>query len=437
MRAPFVFALALTCAFFSAELPGQLASVPGGPPAPPPAPTKPPPQPRGRVTGTVICGDTRQPARGAVVMLALLPKAKDVKPQSNGMQLSAHVGVSGSFEIDHVPPGEYGVMAFQQGYLSVLDRLDAQAIGAMIGGGGDAERNASFFTAMEGGPTVTVAGDGTATTEIVIERGAAISGRILYADGAPASSVSLVAEDAGASETKTKDLQAQINPVAMMKSLLIHQSSATDDLGRFRVSGLKPGKYRLAAVPPIDLTQGGDEFGFGIMVAGLADPRQLRFYAGDTYHRKKAKIYELNAGDEVTEVEIRLPIDGFHTVRGHVTAVDGRPINMGQLSLTSTDDDSLVYYGQLDLEGGFQIHAVLPGTYTLQVKQARIGGIPAGMPAEVYPISQLQPINAFADGTTAVLVKEADVNGVALSLTETAMPPSVAPGQPPAEPSDD
>ena len=83
---------------------------------------------------------------------------------------------------------------------------------------------------------------------MTLERGAAVSGHVLYSDGSPATQVSIDVEDTRAKPAASNKPEDNINVGMVSRMLFTHQSSGTDDQGRFRIAGLRPGKYRVAAV---------------------------------------------------------------------------------------------------------------------------------------------------------------------------------------------
>ena len=437
MRAAIVLPLAMTTALLlsaSSLLAQGVADQPAPVPGPPdqsqaqqvqPALSK-PTLPRGRITGTVYCGDTRQPARGATVMAMRIPTKGDTRP--GGPQFMAHVGTSGSYVLDHVSPGEYAVVAMLPGYLSALD--DIPSVPAVAG----QDPQATMLNVLAQHGTVNVPPETAVTRDLVLERGAAISGRVLYSDGSPATQVTISVEDTEA-PPKPPTNEAAFDMGAMLRTLITHQSPGTDDLGHFRIAGIKPGKYRIAIVEPpsTDTGTAGDQL--GMVFAGIANPKALRFYAGGTVHKKEAKTYELRTGDELNGLDIQLPIDGLHFVRGAVSAVDGRSLNMGSLTLTDTSDDALVFYAALGFDGAFQFGSIPPGTYTLAVKDARIGAAPGNVDPDYLSQMALAATNAFADDSISVIVKDTDLTGVSLTLTEVPVPknattPDTNPGDP-------
>ena len=406
---PLVFALVAVAAPLRAQAPAADAATPQQPDSSTNSanPVKVPAFPRGRITGTVFCGDTRTPARGATVLLSTPPG----KPGSNNVQSiqkTTHVSVDGTYSFEHIPAGEYTVLAFLQGYLSVLDDLPADLT--------DPATQNDFLAILSSHGLTTLAPDGIATANIVLERGGALSGRVLYADGATASQLIVTAEKSSAGDPK---IPFQLNAMALMKAMMTQSSYSTDDLGRFRISGLKPGTYRVVVTQSSsgEGEMGGD--GMGMIAGMIGDPRGLHFYSGDTFHKKAAKTFELRAGDEITGIDFRLPVDGLHAVRGLLTAPDGRTVNTAQLTLTDTADPSFVFSTTPDQEGAFSFNSVPPGTYTLSSKNAVI--TPPPPPPDTAPQPGAYngtPTAAFADATAPVIVKESDLSGVSITLTE-------------------
>ncbi len=389
---------------------------------------------RGRITGHVLCDDTHRPARGAFVLLVPVPA-----PGSRGIPPGAtttmnHVGSDGTYSIEHLPPGEYTVLAFFPGYLSAADDVLAEQIEH------EAPQTSLDRDLFLPNGTVSLRGTETANFDISLHRGAAISGRVLYSDGAPAAQITLVLENTAAKPPKdpAKTQEQEMN-AALSRRVFTHQNFSTDDLGYFRLAGLQPGKYRLAATQDSSAPTegGGDIDGMGLLFTGLADPHALRFYAGDTPHRAAAKVYELRAGDEVNGLEITLPTDALRQVRGTVTAKDGRTINIGDLTLTDNSDPTLVFDAKLQQDGTFLIPQVPAGNYTLAASNARIGEpgkTPAGTPAQFAP---LKPTHAFADGSLTLLVKDNDLTDVSLTLDEVPMPKDTGPSPAPVTPDED
>lgn len=403
-------------------------------------PRKPQPTPKARVTGHVLCNDTRQPARGAVVMLqAILPadKAQSNENQQPGRTFTARTGLDGLYSVEHVPAGDYGVIAYLPGYLSPLDDLVLTGIGS--------DMNKLMQQKLSANGLTHVGADGTETADITIERGATISGRVLYVDGSPATQVNIELQETHANPPRPGE-QA-MNLGGMYRRALTQQSSGTDDQGHFRISGIHPGTYRVAAIEPPSMPDSGGGDGLGLamsmgmgMLYGVGNQSVVRFYTGDTIHQRAAKTYELRAGDTVADLDIRLPIDGFHTVQVRLSTPGGGPVNMADVTLVDNADDSLHFRaspgayaqngGPPNPEGIFLFHQIPPGTYTLSVKSALIfhsTPMPAqnrsssGIGAVSGGSSETQftgsPMDMFSDTTSAVIVKDSDPPDINLTLS--------------------
>ncbi len=385
----------------------------------PPAPA--PTLPAGRVTGSVFCSDTRGPARGAAVLLWAIPGTANESDQLI-RTATAHVNISGTYTFEHLAPGDYVIVAILPGYLSALD--DAPELTPE-------QTELDYINALAARNTVTVSTQGSTTANLLLERGAAISGRVLYSDGSPVTQATMTLEN-----TSDKNKPVSEQPPASFSHFVgafIHHSVNTDDLGHFRFSGVKPGTYRIAVTPP--LTNDGKDTGpgqLGIASALMGGDRAIGIYNGDTFHKRDAKKYEIKGSEQLTGIELRIPLNAFRSVRGIVNAVDGRPINIGALTLTDTSDDTVIFHANLTSDGTFHFTSIPPGSYTLAATGAHIGSPPHEDATDqaIYE-RELVATNNFADGSTQILVQDSDLTGVTLSLTEVPMP------KPPANPQPD
>jgi hypothetical protein len=410
-----LLALALCCtpltSLHAQEAPEQ-ATAPQTQPQSKPAPRP----PIGRITGTVFCADTHRPARGAIIMLY----SKPVEKGSNTHDNTARVAMDGSYSFDHLAPSEYAVVAMLPGYLNPFD-------GVMLNPDESERIRAELWKRESAHGTVTVSNDNTTRFDIELQPGAVISGRVLYSDGAPATQISIAVENIDARPEQDSQQKNFFDLGAMTRSSLT-QSSSTDDEGHFRISGIHPGTYRIVAIHPSTTFSFGDR-----QAMGAIDPQALLLYSGDTLHKKSAKTYDLRAGETVAGIEITIPTNVFHRVEGRLSANDGRPLSTATLTLTDVGDDTLIFLQFLDQGGVFSFPAVPTGIYNLSITKASIGVMPPGSPENTVPNPLwMKATNAFADTTTAVIVKEADLNDVNISLKEVPLPPDAA--QPMSQP---
>jgi len=379
-----------------------------------------PPKPSaatGSIHGFVFCGDTHKPARGALVMAQGLPSNKE-RSYNPGMTRTA---MDGSYTIANVTEGEYGIAAFLPGYLSPLDTLSVDDID---GSNSDAVMVKRFAAAG----TVNVTAHQSASHDITLTRGATVSGRVLFSDGSPASQVSISVEDINAKPHHTKAGEPDVDLSALFKTMFTHQTNGTDDEGHFRISGLATATYRVAAVSASAKAIEGDE-GMASIFGGISsDPEGLHVYSGDTLHKNAAKTYELRPGDNITGIDIVIPLNAFHQVRGVLSAVDGRAINAGDIAIVDTADDTLHFTTKLAGDGGFFFPTVPSGTYKLSATEARIVERDPNSPAFPERFVPKIPVAAFADGNTTIVVKDTDLLDVAFALTEIPLPKDANPG---------
>jgi hypothetical protein len=171
------------------------------------------------VTGHVFCADTNAPARFAKVLLKstegdhsgedfikkltaniekiaaqngqtapVKPPAEDKKQavaaatkgmtQALDMMNASTVGLDGEFKFAGVKPGTYYVHVLYPGYIDSYGQFSDADL---------ASADPAVRARIAQVPSVTVTGTDSVPAIVRIERGAAISGRILYDDGSPAS----------------------------------------------------------------------------------------------------------------------------------------------------------------------------------------------------------------------------------------------------------
>lgn len=352
--------------------------------APPPAPSRADAIPQARVTGHVDLADTHKPARNAVVLLTSLDG------QNRQFQ---RVGFDGAYLFEHVVPGEYIIITYLDGYLSPFDEVNVTPADTTI---------AQLFAkivAVQG--ALKVGAQGTQTVDISLKRGASVSGRVLYSDGSPAIQADIELQDVTAEGSTPGQPSIDLGDIA--RSEFVHQPFETDDQGRFRITGVRPGTYRIAAVQPEkENTQMPDSV---VRAFGGA----LRYYDKDTIHPRLAKAHTLVAGQELRDLEIRIPLDGFHSVQGEVVTRDGRKITSDEVTATDTAD-AAVWLTAFVHDGSFRFDRLPPGTYKLT---AQYGNLAPAAGA---------PIESFGGGEATFVVKDADVNSVTLTLPPASKP---------------
>jgi Carboxypeptidase regulatory-like domain len=294
------------------------------------------------VHGRVIYEDTRRPLRRVAVTIY------DPAAKSNTRHLMAWTDGRGEFQIKDVPAGKYFV---------VID-----APGIVRSGPYDSEEEKRKALA-----SVTVDGTSDPEVSVRVRRGAAISGRVTYADGDPAINTSLrVLRKQGGKWT----------PVYV--GVGSNDRVLTDDRGVYRVSGLLPGEYLVGAAEEkwgIELTARNQPDGINLLNRGLLT---TTFYDGAT-SLTGATVLTIQAGDEQKDINITLADLPVHSISGTVTFKGNtRPISRARMSLKRKDENPAALSDDLqdpvmntDEKGRFTFDEVQDGNYTISITPPR------------------------------------------------------------------
>ena len=315
----------------------------------------------GTVTGHVYCADTNAPARMASVQLKpvknIAPRP-GTDPHDIGMPASGVVQTTldGSFAIFNVAPGSYYVIVTASGYFSPHPPDDNSA------NSDDAKTQPPALKARVTIPRVDLTADQTANIDIRLERGAAVSGNIRFDDGSAVANVPVMPL------RKSKDKWVLLPNGDYAGFFTPSTSMMTDDLGHYRIGGLRDGEYLLmATLIHVDLMP-PDLRGPGLSGALRS---VLPVYSGDTMRKSEAVPFKLGRGEDRAGVDISIPLSKLHSISGVVTAAsNGHPINSGDITIEDPADKETVANGQLDSDGAFHLDGVPEGSYTLRVKNA-------------------------------------------------------------------
>ena len=355
----------------------------------------------GTVTGHVYCADTNAPSRVASVQLE---PVKDTK-RSGTSHFSgdapasgiSRTGFDGSFTLAKVPPGSYYVVASAQGYLSPMPNDDESD---------DVEPQPPPGQPAVVIPRVDVQADQAASIDIRLERGAAISGAVRFDDGSPASGVMVMvlhrSKDKWVPSTPQMPFAAPIPP-------------ATDDVGHYRISGLRDRDYVLMAI--LSRT---DFESRGARTTGLfgVERSSLRIYSGDTPHISDAVPIKLGPGEEHSGEDITIPLSKFHSISGVVTATgDGHAINSGHLAIEDPNDKEDIVDAELGSDGAFHLEGVPEGTYTLRVQNPRDQRIQEISVAGQQAFTNEKTLHQYGDLEQSIKV-EGDIPNLVLTVSQ-------------------
>ena len=455
--------------------------------AQPPAAT-----PGATLTGRVLCADTNAPARFAKVILKSTapsgpgddifgalsalgnadskdPSKSKLSPEETAQQkeqlaaaskmfsamsdmfYNATVAIDGTYTFTGVKPGTYYVHATAAGYIDPFTTIPPDDLTSKDPA--VRQRVAGLTT------TVTIDGTAPARADLRLERGASVTGRVLYDDGTPA---------AGWTVRPVRPADPGPNPFAALgvdasdlDFAHIAEMSVTDDTGRFHISGLPTGDYSLQArlvtatlgTNAVNPLGGGGGSGIGAMAGGfggggggiLGDRMGLRLtvYSGNALRLADAKPISLRAGDDRSGVDLIMPLHALHSISGHVVAkADGHPVNSGSVELTAQDaagkdDASLHLIANIRPDGSFRFDYVpSPVTFTLQATHAKdLQTAPAAPDAQakaaaagddpllIMAAAAAQPktLHTYGPATTTLQLADSDLDTINLAVPD--LPP--------------
>jgi hypothetical protein len=355
---------------------------------------------------------TKTPAKEKEEKQALDAATKGMT-QAMDMMNASTVGLNGEFKFAGVKPGTYYLHALYAGYTDALDQFSDEDF---------ASTDPAIRARIAQIPTVTVTGTDSAHAELRLERGAAISGRLLFDDGSPAVGWTLSVIKPGTPESAGEAAQVAMNQALAISGAV--QLAKSDDLGHFRITGLAAGSYAVRATmiaPSIGITANNiAEGGSGISLVA---------YSGSTFNRTDAKPFTVSAGEEYSGGDITIPDHSLHNITGRVYAkADAHTLNTGQVSLTSKSNPALHLRAAIRDDGSFHFE-YLPGgiTYTLTTADAADGKTtPAQGPGFMgINIPNTEILRKYGTDSVDVLLNNSDVDSVRLTVAQTDWKPPV------------
>lgn len=269
------------------------------------------------ISGTVVNEPGDHPVKKVIVQVL-------GEPPLQGANYSAITDADGHFHLENVRAGHYRVFFEKTGLVEVNSR------------GQKADVN-----------VITVAAGKSADDLLFrMEPTAVITGRIVDEDGDPMPGVRVLA-------------QRKIPGKAKRETVSV---AATDDLGVYRLPGLFPGQYWVAAMPPPDFRdylRPKDKSGAS---ANPPETRYLATYYPGTNDGSEASAVTLKAGDEMPVSLMLIPARTYR-VRGIVTGIaSGESLIV---ELTSKTGDSIRAI-EVGTDGQFEVQGAAPGPYVLR-----------------------------------------------------------------------
>ena len=289
------------------------------------------------VEGQVVSASTGEPLRKASIQLMQVGKVR-------GEWYTTTTTAGGRFALQDIEPGKYRLQAIKTGY-------------AQNQFGAGASRQVTSISLDPG----------QHLRDIILRLlpQAVITGRVVDEDGEPMPHVSIEV--------------LRYRYFAGKRHLLPAAGNAgTNDLGEYRIFGLAPGRYYLAARPQTEIDtpyqSGGWQSYAPTYYPGTSDP------AGAT-------AVDLPPGARLRGVDFTLMKTRSVRVRGRAVLVGtGRPIQ-GEVTLVSREESRGVIsegWAFADQQGMFQFRGVIPGAYFVGAEWSEDGkSYSAQQPIEV------------------------------------------------------
>jgi hypothetical protein len=311
------------------------------PPAISPPPTTEPPEAQdpGAIQGTVLSGATGQPLRRAQVLLR--------PADSKGSAVFQTTDESGGYSFPKVTPGRYVITVQRDGYLP----LSAGRIGSY--------KMPPIF-AVQSGETIS-------SFMFRMTPSGVVSGKVKFDDAEPAVNVAV--------QLYRSYYERGHHGYATAAS------TRTDDRGEYRVHGLEPGSYYVAALyqtPPRPASAEEQT-----RKDALGNPVPEMNYAVTFFPQVQkmsdAVPVKIAPGAEVGGIDIFLTLVHTVRVRGRVvSAVKGTQISNPTVTLRWNDPDNTASVNApinvtLDKDQNFEIQGVTSGPYLLMASGSEDG----------------------------------------------------------------
>jgi hypothetical protein len=321
----------------------------------------------GSVAGRVALADGKPAANvGVALSPADSSSAADfVVSRRSGWRASTDA--DGRYRITNLPAGRYRLLTLAPAFFSPEERAG----------------NSVFNP----GKVVTVgAGEAVEGVDLTLVRGGVITGRVTNAEGKPVVAERVTVVDA--------DQAARSGPSSWVVSPYEFE---TDDRGVYRVYGVPAGRYLVSV---------GQDRDAGTITVGPAGAQYARTFHPSATDAAQAKIVEVSAGGEASNVDIALAdAPKSYQATGRIVDESGNAVagvGYGHGSLRA-DAKTVGAWGSdgsvTTAEGEFVVRNLMPGRYA------------------VFAMSDFgsAPLDTYSDATQFE-VTDADVSGLVVKL---------------------
>ena len=280
------------------------------------------------IAGRLLDAMTGQPIVGGLVVL---------REFASREQRVVDTSDTGEFVLVDLPAATYSVHASALGYVA---------------------RQYGQHHALGDGSSIELrTGEARSRVEVALFPGGTIAGRVTTKDGRPLAFAQVEA------------LRPQLD--GSLRVLLPVGRSESNERGEFRIAGLPPGHYYIAAIDPSDE---GTEDGTGQI------RRTHSFYPGTTSPAAARRI-RLVSGATVTAVDFPLLGVSRVTVRGRLVNPDDSELATGSVIMSPESDHGLglgtARAAAMRPDGTFEFVNVSPGDYRLRASARTVSQGPA------------------------------------------------------------
>jgi len=271
-----------------------------------------------RLSGRVTAGDTGKPVRRALVRAT---------STDNPQPRSVSTDADGRWELKTLPSGSYRIRIEKGGYVAVFygqQRPFAQ------------------------GKVVDVSeGQTIDKLDVALPRAGVITGVVLDEFGEPMTGARVSAMRYG-----------YMNGQKRLMS--VGSSAITDDIGQYRLHGLTPGEYVIAASTQTAIILGASDDRMGYAST---------YYPGTAVSAEAQRV-RVSEAQEIPQVTFNMVATRVATISGTAVNSAGKPINRGFISVTSFSESGgpMGFGTQLKPDGSFQFTNVAAGEYRVSVQ---------------------------------------------------------------------
>jgi hypothetical protein len=317
----------------------------------------------GSIVGRVLIRGENQPVAGARVAFGLIRHGSVSPGTPPAPPTVVLTGPDGVYSAAQLTPGEY--------------RINVQKPGLAEG-----------LQSVQQMPTVVVtAGQTAQSPDIFLDRGGAIAGRILDGNGEPMVDVRVMAL---APAPVPPQLEGRGDrPAPKRRMVPAGHPAQSNDLGEFRIYGLFPGDYVVAA--------NGES---SPMVTSISPTTVTTTYYPGVTDQSTAQAINVTAGQTANGVEIRMATAPAFLLTGVVVDTEGRTLEGAVVSVMSgsvTGPHAMVH---TDARGRFLVGSLTNGTYHVGIASSNDGpGATMRLPQQI-----------------TVTVADSNVSGVRLVL---------------------